>query len=330
MRFPWDCGAVQTFAMNTKTGTTTARTRPLVASAQSGRRPRNRATLAIASGSVLLGTIGVFIHFANASPLTATWFRCAFGLLGLSLWFGWHRQMGAVRLAARVAPWVVVAATLMVAAWVLFFGAISRTSAGMAIVLFHFQPMWVLILARVCLKEPVARRRIAAVTVAMFGLVLATGLLNHTVLPGESETARTSYWIGVVFCLIGAFCTACVTIIVGKLPGLRPGVLAWWQCAIGTAVLWIWPMSEGWPPFGTAWLWLAGLGLIHTGLAYTLLYAGIAKLSSGRVAVLQFIYPAVALLIDWTVFDQTLSHYQIAGVVVMGASIWFAERGPQT
>lgn len=35
-------------------------------------------------GNALLGTIGIFVRQADADPLTATWFRCAFGLLGLT------------------------------------------------------------------------------------------------------------------------------------------------------------------------------------------------------------------------------------------------------
>ena len=42
--------------------------------------------VAFVLGNALLGTIGVFVHEAQAAPLTVTWFRCAFGLIGLTLW----------------------------------------------------------------------------------------------------------------------------------------------------------------------------------------------------------------------------------------------------
>ncbi|KXU91515.1 hypothetical protein CR51_31930 [Caballeronia megalochromosomata] len=270
----------------------------------------------------MLGTIGVFLHAANADPLTATWFRCAFGLLGMSAWVILRRQTRFVLLTRANAPWVLAASTLMVLSWALFFSAVGRLSAGVAIVLFHVQPMWVLIFAALWLKEAIGGQRVAAVSLAMAGLVLATGMVEHT----ASGALQPGYWMGVAACLAGSLCMACVTLIAKRLRDLPAGILAWWQCAVGTMVLWIWPMQHGWPAWGMSWAWLAGLGLIHTGLAYTLMYIGMARLDTARIAVFQFVYPAVAIVIDWIVFDERLSGLQIAGVAVMSMAIWFAER----
>ena len=57
-----------------------------------------------------------------------------------------------------------------------------------------------------------------------------------------------------------------------------------------------WPFLHGWPAPGPSWGWLAGLGAIHTGLAYVVLYAGMARLETSRIALLQFVYPAAAML----------------------------------
>jgi drug/metabolite transporter (DMT)-like permease len=86
-------------------------------------------------------------------------------------------------------------------------------------------------------------------------------------------------------------------------------------------------MQQGWPAWGTSWAWLAGLGLIHTGLAYTLMYIGMARLDTARVAVLQFVYPAVAIVIDWLVLDQRLSGVQMTGITLMSVAIGLAQRG---
>ncbi|SAK81340.1 integral membrane protein [Caballeronia temeraria] len=273
-------------------------------------------------GCALLGTIGIFLHEAKADPLTATWFRCAFGLLGMSAWVIVRRQTRCLRVTRSNGPWVLAASLLMVSSWVLFFSAIERISTGVAIVLFHVQPMWVLLFASLWLKEAIGTQRIVAVSVAMCGLVLATGIVGHT----NGGSPQSDYWMGVAACLAGSLCMACVTLIAKRLRELPAGVLAWWQCAIGTLLLWIWPMQHGWPAWGMSWAWLAGLGLIHTGLAYTLMYIGMARLDTARVAVFQFVYPAVAIIIDWLVFDERLSGVQMAGIALMSVAIWFAER----
>ena len=295
------------------------------ASALASHRPSNGGAWPFVLGCALLGTIGVFAREAHAAPLTATWFRCALGLLGLTCWVAWRRQVRFLRLTRTTGPWIVAAGSLMVLSWSLFFTAIERVPVGVAIVLFHVQPLWVLVLGALCLKESIGRRRVGAVSVAMFGLVLATGIAEHR----TGGDGRQSYWLDVALCLLGAFCMACVTIIARRLRDLPAGILAWWQCAIGTLTLWIWPMQHGWPAWGASWLWLAGLGIVHTGLAYTLIYSGMARLDTGRIALLQFVYPAVAIVIDRIFFGQHLSPLQLTGIAAMSIAIWLAERAPQ-
>ena len=76
-------------------------------------------------------------------------------------------------------------------------------------------------------------------------------------------------------------------------PWVAPALIG---CAV---VLLPWPLMQGLPAFGAAWGWLAGLGVLHTGLAYVVLYAGMARLGTGRIAVLQFVYPGTAVLVDF-------------------------------
>lgn len=289
---------------------------------------RSSGALAFLLGSMLLGTIGIFVHEAQADPVTATWFRCAFGLLGLTLWLIVRRDLSGLRLTRSNAAGVLGAAVLMVLAWTLFFAAIDRTSAGLASALFHVQPVWVLVLSALLLREHIARERLFGVLLAMAGLVLATGALEASSSQSALGTRelKSDDWLGVVYCLFGALCTACVTLI-AKRAGDRPaGVLAWWQCAVGTLVLLPWPVTHGWPAWGTSWVWLSGLGLVHTALAYSLMYAAIPRLSTDRVAVFQFVYPALVIMIDWMFYGLRLGPLQMTGIAIMALAIWYAER----
>ena len=57
-----------------------------------------------------------------------------------------------------------------------------------------------------------------------------------------------------------------------------------------------------------------------------MIYAGTTRLPVARIAILQYVYPAVALLIDWWYFDLQLSGLQLFGIVLMSAAIGYAER----
>ena len=269
-------------------------------------------------GGLLLGTLGVFVQEAGQHPLTTVWFRCAFGLLALLLWGAASGRLAELRLRGAALAAALAAGALMVANWALFFAAIQRTSIGVATVVFHVQPLWVLAFGVWWLREPVSRRQGASVLLALLGLALASGLLD-----GEAagRGLSGSYAWGVLMCLGGSLSYAGVTLIAKLARGVGSFALAWWQCAVGTLALAAWPLVHGWPAAGTTWAWLAGLGVIHTGLAYVVLYAGMARLSASRIALLQFVYPAAAVAIDWLVYGRALSVMQVTGVGLMTAAL---------
>jgi drug/metabolite transporter (DMT)-like permease len=297
-----------------------SRVRPGVAS--DSRTPdtgrERQGVLLMVGGGLLLGTLGVFVEQAGTHPLTAVWCRCVFGACALLLWGAATGRLHELRLRGSAWGCALGAAALMLANWALFFGAIERTSIGVATVVFHVQPLWVLAFGMWWLREPVSRRQVAATLVALAGLALASGLLDGATL----GTHDWAYVIGLLMCLGASLSYAGVTLI-AKLAqaGVSSYALAWWQCALGTVALAWWPWLHGWPAAASSWAWLAGLGLIHTGLAYVVLYAGMARLPTGRIALLQFVYPAMAVVMDWVIYARALTAVQGIGVALMAMAL---------
>ncbi|MXN31323.1 DMT family transporter [Delftia sp. CH05] len=268
------------------------------------------------AGGVLLGTVGVFVEEARQHPLVTVLFRCAFGALALLAWGLATGRMGELRVRGR--SWPVVAATgvLMVLNWALFFAAIPRTSIGVATIVFHIQPVWIMLFGTLVLREAVAPRQAVAMLAALLGLVLTTGLLG-----GDSAAWGPDHVSGLLMCLAGSLCYAAVTILAKTEKVVTPFALAWWQCAVGTVLLlWV-PLVHGWPQAPSSWAWLAGLGVLHTGLAYAILFAGMARLTLGRIAVLQYVYPLTAIVLDWVVYGRALGAVQLAGVGLMAGAL---------
>lgn len=294
------------------------------ASPTAGTSPERRGVALMVAGGLLLGTLGLFVEEAGQHPLTAVWFRCAFGAAALLAWGAVSARLPELRLRGRALAAAVAAGLLMIANWALFFGAIERTSIGVATVVFHVQPLWVIALGAWWLREPVARRQLGAALLALAGLALATGLLDGA---ARGDALGGGYAIGLLMCLGGSFSYAAVTLIARWAKDRASSfALAWWQCAVGTLVLAWWPAVHGWPTWGAAWAWLAGLGVIHTGLAYVVLYAGMARLSTSRIALLQFVYPAAAVLLDWIAYGRAMSALQLVGVALMGVALLAVRR----
>jgi len=273
------------------------------------------------AGGALLGTLGVFVEEAGQHPLTAVLFRCGFGLLALLVFGALTARLGELRLRGRALVAASAAGVLMVANWALFFIAIGRTSIAVATVVFHVQPLWVMAFGAWRLGETVPRARIVAAVAALAGLALATGLFD-----GAGFAHPAAYWIGIAACLGGSLSYAGVTLIAAVERSVSSYALAAWQCLVGLVLLCWWPLLHGLPAWGSAWAWLAGLGAIHTGLAYVLLYAGMSRLATSRVAVLQFVYPAVAILMDWLAYGRVLGPVQLIGVALMALALWSVRR----
>lgn len=277
----------------------------------------------MAAGGLLLGTLGIFVEEAGQHPITTVWFRCAFGAMALLAWGAATGRLGELRLRGRTFAAAIAAGVLMVASWALFFGAIQRTSIAVATVVFHVQPLWVMAFGTWRLREPLPPSQGLAAATALLGLALATGLLEGTV--GGAVRDAGHLW-GLAMCLGGSLSYAAVTLIAKTAVSMSAFALAWWQCLVGVVALAWWPPFNGWPAPGLSWVWLAGLGVIHTGLAYSLLYTGMSRLPTSRIAVLQFVYPITAVLMDQIVYDRALSVPQWGGVGLMGLALWTVRR----
>ncbi len=288
-------------------------------------------------GGVLLGTLGVPLEEAGQHSLSAVWFRCLFGGLALSAVLAVSGRLAELKLRGQSLVAVIVASLLMLLNWWLFFEAILRTSIALATLVFHLQPFIVMALGAWWFRDRVKPLQWVAVGVAVIGLALVSDAV-----PALAGIKRIEHdeWIGLMMCLGSAFSYALVVILtkfvqasgasspnehkVSTLSPPSPLVLAWWQCAIGIMLLSWWPIQYGLPTIPAAWAWLIVLGVLNTGLAYALLYAGISRLPSGRIALLQFVYPLTAITVDGMVYGRVLDQLQLCGFVLMVVAIFAA------
>ena len=278
----------------------------------------------VAAG-LLLGTIGIFVEEAGQDPATTVWFRCVFGLAALLAWGAARGRLRELtRLRGRALLAVGGAGVLMVVNWALFFAAIPRCSIAVATVVFHLQPFWLMAMGAGWLGERVTRAQWGAAGIALAGLALASGLADHSL---AWWAGRGDYAVGLGMCLVGSLSYAGASLI-ARCEGERSGsfALSAGQCAVGAIALAPWALVRGLPAPGAPWFWLVGLGVLHTGLAYVLMYAGMARLPTGRIAVLQFVYPATAVMVDWLVYGRALAPLQMLGVGLIGVALWTLRR----
>lgn len=260
---------------------------------------------------LLIGSVGVFVHESGQSPITAVLFRCVFGALFLLVWGsarGLFRGLAAERTLIRSA---IVSGVLLVLNWVALFAGMARSSIGVATMVYHFFPFVILGLAALFYGERTRPADIGWTAVAFVGVLCSADPLKLW------ASADSGYLVGVGLTFVAAVLCGASLLLSRRISRERPLAVVLIQCVVGIAMLAPFADYAAVWKTGPHWFWLAGLGLIHSGVCYVLFYSSYPRLKVATIAVLAFIYPVIALALDFLVYGRTLAPVQWAGVALI-------------
>lgn len=275
-------------------------------------KSRTQGIIGITSAQAILGTLGVCVIESGVDSVSVVFYRCAIGAVLLALYCYWRGDLWNIRkLPTKTIALALLSGALVITNWTLFFEGIQRTSITTATIVFHVQPFFVVILGAVIFRERLRAITFVWVTAAFVGLTLATGISFN----GDEMT--DSFMIGLGCTLGAAFVYAFVTIIAKSLTAMKSHQLTLIQCVFGGVLLFfILPLGPG-DVSNSQWGWLFVIGAVHTGGVYILLYGALPKLSTPIIAVLLFVYPASAVIVDALVYQNTISIAQTLGLALI-------------
>ncbi|MGH9971070.1 MAG: EamA family transporter [Pyrinomonadaceae bacterium] len=196
----------------------------------------------------------------------------------------------------------------------LLFTAAYRLPGGVVATLMAIQPLLVALLAWVILAEHPALRTFLA---AAFGLLGVTLIVLGPTAPLDT--------VGVIAGLAATLVMASGTVLTKRWGRSAPLVVfTSWQLVAGGLILLPFALVvEGSPPtlttrnlFGFAWL-----GMVGTGIAYTLWFRGLGKLKASTVALLGLLSPVSAVLLDLLLLQKSFSRVQVGGAALVLGSI---------
>lgn len=205
----------------------------------------------------------------------------------------------------------------------LLFVTAYRLPGGMAAVLGAVQPLLVVGLGTLLLRDRASLRTVIA------GLIGATGVALAVL----TSAARLDT-VGVLAGLAGAGSMA-LGLVLTKRWG-RPAVsmltVTGWQLTAGGLLLVPVTLAMEGLPTSLSVINIGGyayLSLIGTALAYTIWFRGLDVLPASRVSLLNLFAPLTATLIGWAALGQALTPVQVAGLVLaFGAVVWGQSSGP--
>ncbi|MEU9997874.1 DMT family transporter [Streptomyces sp. NPDC050848] len=284
-------------------------------------RNESRGTLELTLAMVLSGTLGIFVVESGASPLNVVFFRCLFGAVALGAYSLVRGYFSGHGFTAKKLGLAALGGVFIVFNWVLLFEAYEATSISFATVVYHTQPFFLVVFGAVLFRERITAAKFGWLGVAFVGLVLVSGIR-----PGDTASLK-----GLGLALAAAVLYALSTIVTKRVSGVRPHLIALVQVLVGLPLLVPFAELRETAHLGAGWAWLVGLGLIHTGLMYVLMYAAYQKLPTAKIAVLAFTYPAVAMVADWAVYGHHIGLVQALGVpliVLASLKVTLAARTP--
>ncbi|AZE67035.1 EamA domain-containing membrane protein RarD [Pseudomonas synxantha] len=292
-------------------------------------KAQTRGTLEMISAMLISGTVGWFVVMSGQSPEAVVFWRCVFGAMAMLVAC---LVLGVLRrsvISLRQFMLVCLGGLALILNWVLLFSAYKHSSIAVATVVYHVQPFMLVGLGVVFFAERLSAAKVCWLLLAFAGLMLIVSA------KGNGQATGADYVLGVCLALASAFFYAVAAAITKRLKDLPAHLIVLIQMVVGALVL---------APFvdvGTvdtvegAWTYLIIIGVVHTGLMSTLLYSAIQKIPTALVGALSFIYPIMAILVDWVAFAHPLSVLQVIGasaILLAAAGMnfgWSLGRAPR-
>ncbi|MEM5345148.1 DMT family transporter [Paraburkholderia azotifigens] len=269
------------------------------------------------------GTIGFFVLSSGQSPFNVVLFRCAIGSVGLAAYCLCRGYFSSFRLSGKEFVNLFFGALTLIANWCFLFTAYRLTSVGITTVVYNVQPFLLVIAGFLVRSERPSRT-------AVFWLVLSFSGLVVLAQPGAQHNDG-SYLPGILSALAAATLYAATTLLTRSLSqSLRPELIAVGHMVIGTAVFIPLANFHELPASHSQIGAIVALGMIHTTFMYILLYGAFKKAATSSIAVLSFIYPLVAVTVDFFAYGRMLSFTQLGGglLIVTSAVAYSAGLNP--
>ena len=272
---------------------------------------------------VIFGTIGLFVRNIPLSSAAVALTRGAVGtifLLVMSAASGRPVSRTAVR--KNLALLVLSGAAIGIN-WILLFESYRYTTVATATLCYYLAPVFVVLLSPAVLKERLTARKIFCVIAALLGMVMISGIFQ-----GGEKGVRD--FTGILFGVGAAVFYAGVILMNKFMKDISSNDCTVMQLGAAALVLLPYVLFNGGGPERavsiTSVFLLLAVGILHTGIAYRLYFAAVAKLDGQTIAVFSYIDPVVAILLSALVLGETMDGWGIAGAVLILGSTLYSER----
>jgi len=199
--------------------------------------------------------------------------------------------------------------------------ALLTISTGLSAILNASVPMFGALIAWLWLKDRPTPLRTLGLAIGFLGVAMLAW--NKVAL--QTGSGPSPVW-AIVACLMACMCYGLAASIAKRTMTGIPSLVSATGSMIGASLgllpltVWFWPSTA---PGLQAWLALVVLGVLCSGLAYTLYFRLIARAGPARALTVTFAIPVFAVLYGVLLLGETISAWMVfcAAIIIVGTSL---------
>ena len=268
---------------------------------------------------IIWGSLGVFTRSVPLSALSLAFLRA---LIALPVLFAALKMKKSARLQPRLLIPYLISGVLLGFGWLTLFYGFKHTSISSAVILYNMCPVYVMIAAPLLLKETISKIDAAVIFTAFIGLLLIVG---HDLLAGFG-------YMGMALSTVSGMLYATIVLLNRSIKlRLDNQTATFVQILAAMTVLLPFVLMDG-NVFtvtsldATAVFCTILLGVLHTGVAYTLFFSLSAQMKSVEIVSYSYLEPLFGILFSVIVVGEVLTPPQIIGGLLILGSTFIGER----
>lgn len=267
---------------------------------------------------LIFGTIGIFVRYIPFSSAEIAFFRGAIGATFLAVILALKGEKIKGEALKKSLPILCLSGAFIGINWILLFEAYRHTTVATATLCYYMAPVIVITVSVFLFKERLTLKKLFCAVAAVVGMVFVSGVLNSEFSVGQLKGVLLGLGAAVFYALV---------IILNKKLGLIPPLYKT-AFQLGSAALVILPYvlvrhtSTESHITAVSVILLAVVGIVHTGIAYTLYFSAVGRLKAQTTAVLSYIDPVIAIILSGTVLKENMGFLSVIGaVIILGAAL---------
>jgi len=281
---------------------------------------KKNACLSILAGAFLWGIIGFFVknlYSAGFTPMQVVAARMLTAFLGLLIWIFCKDRRALVIRPADCRYFVGTGVVSVMFFNYCLFRAIDESGVSIATILLYTAPFFAILFSRLLFGEALTKIKIAALVFSILGCAFVAGALPA--FQGVLSLSGLGFGVG------AGFFYALYSIF-GKYALRKYNAMTISLYTFLFATLASVPFSgfSQWAPLllhGKIALYVAGLGILSTILAFMLYTKGLEAIEAGRASIIASVEPVVAAVMSFLVFGERLGPWQYFGIGLVIGSI---------